>query len=93
MREDALRPYLAYSAAGHGLLILALGFLMPGGARRLAKVYHFPGENENEAIAWSVEEVLSGKARPLVWPDCVLPAERTDPLRAFGKFFNTEGRA
>ena len=60
---------------------------------RLAKVYHFPGENENEAIAWSVEEVLSGKARPLVWPDCVLPAERTDPLRAFGKFFNTEGRA
>jgi len=61
--------------------------------RRLARVYVFPGENENEAIARSVEEVLSGKALPLVWPDCVLPAERTDPLRAFGKYFDAEGRA
>lgn len=53
----------------------------------LAPVYHYPGENENEAIAQSVADVLSGKSVPLSWPGCVLPREQTDPLYAFGKVF------
>jgi butyrate kinase len=83
------------------------GIILTGGAARekylaseiesrcsgLAKVYNFPGENENEAIAQSVAEVLAGSALALDWPGCILPVEKTDPLRAFGKSFNAEEKA
>lgn len=51
---------------------------------KLAPVFHYPGENENEAIAEAVLEVLSGKDKAMDWPGCVLPREKTDPLFALG---------
>lgn len=48
--------------------------------RKLAPVFVFPGENENEAIAASIQRVLRGREKPLLWPGCVLSPEETDPL-------------
>ena len=52
---------------------------------RLAPVYLFPGENENEAIAESVRDVLTGDSAPMTWPECVLSPESLDPSLAYGK--------
>jgi phosphate butyryltransferase len=54
------------------------------GCEKLAPVFHYPGENENEAIARAVDEALSGKAIAQAWPDCLLPKDRIDPLSVRG---------
>lgn len=51
--------------------------------QRLAPVHVFPGENENEAIAESVQRVLQGRETPLEWPGCVLTEQDTDPLHPY----------
>ncbi len=48
--------------------------------RNLAPVYIYPGENENEAIAESIQRVLRKIEQPLIWPDCVLSEREIDPL-------------
>ncbi len=52
--------------------------------KRLAKLYHYPGENENEAIAESVFDVLAGGSAAMAWPGCVLSPESIDPLIIHG---------
>ena len=47
---------------------------------RVAPVFIYPGENENEAIASSIQRVLRGEEESLSWPGCVLTGRETDPL-------------
>lgn len=47
---------------------------------RLAPVFLYPGENENEAIASSMGRVLSGEEQPLEWPSCIMTGRQIDPL-------------
>lgn len=49
----------------------------------LARVYVFPGGNENEAIASAVLRVLKGVEKPLQWPECILSGKDIDPLHDF----------
>ena len=49
----------------------------------LAKVYVFPGGNENEAIASAILRVLKGDDKPLIWPECILFGKAVDPLQEF----------
>ncbi len=48
---------------------------------RLAPVFRYPGENENEAIAQGVSDVLAGRTFAGEWPSCILDPATTDPLR------------
>lgn len=50
---------------------------------RIAPVFMYPGENENEAIASSIQRVLRGAEAPLSWPGCILSACEIDPLFPF----------
>jgi len=50
---------------------------------RVAPVYLYPGENENEAIAESIQRVLRGTEAPLTWPGCILSEREIDPLYPF----------
>lgn len=52
---------------------------------KLGRVYVYPGENENEAIATSVFLVLTGKDISMKWPQCIIKNEDTDPLIIFKK--------
>lgn len=52
---------------------------------KLAQLYHYPGENENEAIAESVFDVLEGGSSAMTWPGCVLSPESIDPLIIHGR--------
>lgn len=52
---------------------------------RLGKVYLFPGENENEAIAESVWRVLRSEEQAMQWPACIIPPEKIDPLYEWRK--------
>lgn len=47
---------------------------------RLAPVYLYPGENENEAIASSISRVIAGREKPLEWPSCIMTGRAIDPL-------------
>jgi butyrate kinase len=51
----------------------------------LGKVFVFPGENENEAIAESVWRALTGVEKAMQWPDCILKDELIDPLYEWRK--------
>lgn len=52
---------------------------------RLGKIFIFPGENENEAIAGSVWRVLTGAEKAMRWPDCIMKDEEIDPLYEWRK--------
>jgi butyrate kinase len=47
---------------------------------KLGPIYHYPGENENEAIAESVRLVLEGSEPAKDWPDCIIKEQDIDPL-------------
>jgi butyrate kinase len=51
---------------------------------KLARVFHIPGEDENESIARTVQTVLMGQEPAMTWPDCVIPDIKRDPLKALG---------
>ncbi|MBN2362623.1 butyrate kinase [candidate division WOR-3 bacterium] len=52
---------------------------------KLGRVYVYPGENENKAIATSVFLVLTGKDKSMKWPQCIIKNEDTDPMITFKK--------
>lgn len=47
---------------------------------KLGPIYHYPGENENEAIAESVWLAIEGKEQARDWPDCIIKDQEIDPL-------------
>jgi butyrate kinase len=47
---------------------------------KLGPIYHYPGENENEAIAESVWLTIEGKEKAKDWPGCIIKDEQIDPL-------------
>ena len=49
----------------------------------LAKVFVYPGGNENEAIASALLRVLKNEEEPLEWPGCILSETDVDPLHDF----------
>jgi butyrate kinase len=51
---------------------------------KLAPIFHFPGEDENESIARTVQAVLSGQERAMEWPSCIIPDSKRDPLLSLG---------
>jgi hypothetical protein len=48
--------------------------------QKIGRVFVFPGENENQAIAEGVACVLAGTETVLTWPKCIIPPEIYDPL-------------
>jgi protein TonB len=50
MLNGPLKPYLAYSAAGHGVLVVAIALLTPSGSASQPQVYHVMSMNASSTI-------------------------------------------